>query len=611
MAETNNTLLIDAFAHFMQASSSLESQYQELQQHTQQLSIELEQVNLDLKRSLGEKEQVQSYLTNILQSLTRGVLVVDLAGKVVLCNPAASEQLGVELIPESSIQSALRSHPFLTQVCTALCEPGLRVEDVELDLEQNDQIRSLSVGRTPVYNESKTCIGISFILSDITQIRALERENRRREWLSAIGEMALELSQQINQPLGNIDQAANLLKDRFAEYDEKHFLAEEISSGVHSLNDVVAKLKALSGRARQTIVGAADTEIPVAKTRTARSDRRASGRSKHTIITGDPTTLQLLEIAAQIAGSRTTVLLQAESGTGKELLSRYIHEHSPRATKPFIAVNCAAVPEPLLESELFGHEKGAFTGASSQKIGKFEAANGGTILLDEISEMPLMLQAKLLRVLQEQEIDRVGGLKPINIDVRIIATTNRRLLDQVRTGTFREDLYYRLNVVPLELPPLRERIGDVGLLAEHFCQRYAQEMLDGSVALSSAAMEILVKHRWPGNVRELENVIQRAVALSQNSIIEPGDLMLTALTGPMTGSLSNRFEACDLTMDDAERELIFRTLAELDGNRTHAAKKLGISLRTLRNRLRDYRDQGMNVPPPSVKILPTGNSMSA
>jgi two-component system response regulator FlrC len=223
----------------------------------------------------------------------------------------------------------------------------------------------------------------------------------------------------------------------------------------------------------------------------------------------------------------------------------------------------------------------------------------------------LMLQAKLLRVLQEQEIDRVGGLKPIKIDARIIATTNRRLLDQVRAGNFREDLYYRLNVVPLELPPLRERVGDVVLLAEHFCQTYAQEMLDGSVSLSSAAIDVLTKHRWPGNVRELENVIQRAVALSQNSVIEPGDLMLTALSGFSTNSLANRFEPTDLTMDDAERELIFRTLAELDGNRTHTARKLGISLRTLRNRLRDYRDQGINVPPPTVKILPTGNSLSA
>jgi len=607
MAETNSNLLIDAFSHFMQASSSLETAYQELQQHTRQLSLDLEQANRDLKQSLAEKERVESYLKNILQSLTRGVLVTDLSGAVVLCNRAASQQLGVELQPGSELLPSLKIHPFVPYAQAAIADPQSQAEEVELEINRNDQNRIVSISRTPVYEESHTCIGISFILSDVTLLRTLERENRRREWLSAIGEMALELSQQIHQPLGTIDQAASLLKNKLPATDEQHSLAEEISYGVESLNDVVVKLKALSGRARQSI--STNEIVRELTAKPVKVDRRAKTKSSMNIVTCDPATLQVLDTARQIAASRTTVLLQAESGTGKELLARFIHENSPRTNRPFIAVNCAAVPEQLLESELFGHEKGSFTGASSQKIGKFEAANNGTILLDEISEMPLLLQAKLLRVLQEHEIDRVGGLQPIKIDVRVIATTNRRLVEQVRSGAFREDLYYRLNVVPLQLPPLRERLGDIAPLAEHFCQRYAREMRDGDMKLSSATIDTLMQHQWPGNIRELENVIQRAVALCHTSVIEPSDLMLTALSvAPTVQPLP---QVANLSVEESERLLILKALEETGGNRTHAAKKLKISLRTLRNRIREYRDQGVVITEPGVKILPTANSVSA
>jgi len=322
--------------------------------------------------------------------------------------------------------------------------------------------------------------------------------------------------------------------------------------------------------------------------------------------------LATLELAEQAAKGKSTVLIQAESGTGKELLARWIHQASPRSEGPFVAVNCAALPENLLEAELFGHEKGAFTGATMQKAGKFEIANHGTILLDEIGEMVPLLQAKLLRVLQEQEVDRVGGSRPIPIDVRVVATTNRELPAMVRAGSFREDLYYRLNVIPLSLPPLRKRRGDIVLLANYFCEKHALES-SSRKELAPETIQLLCEHDWHGNARELENVIQRATALSTNSTIYPQDLFLpgnSELSKCRSSSDSNEvsFPAPDqrasevdtkvagtldlkagFSMNEMEKKLIHLTLAETGGNRTRAAQLLGISLRTLRNKLREYR----------------------
>jgi len=328
-------------------------------------------------------------------------------------------------------------------------------------------------------------------------------------------------------------------------------------------------------------------------------DKVLASETKHTkeersgkataIITQDEKTRQVLEMAQQAAHGRATILIQAESGTGKELLARFIHEKSDRARGPFIAVNCAALPDNLLESELFGYEKGAFTGATAQKPGKFELANEGTILLDEIGEMAPILQAKLLRVLQEREVDRVGGRKPIPIDVRVIATTNRDLAELVKQGQFREDLYYRLNVIPLRLPPLRERQGDIPLLANHFCSQFGREVWGEDVKISPEAMKILTAYSWPGNVRELENVILRAVTLSNSKLLSPCDLRLIE----EAASPREKLEAPpDITVDEMEKSLILKTLRETNGNRTHAARKLGISVRTLRNKLRDYRVNG-------------------
>jgi DNA-binding NtrC family response regulator len=315
-------------------------------------------------------------------------------------------------------------------------------------------------------------------------------------------------------------------------------------------------------------------------------------RTSREIVTQDPVFSQMLCRATQAAGSSATVLIEAESGTGKELLARMIHRESPRASAPFVAVNCAALPENLLESELFGFEKGSFTGAGVSKPGKFELAHHGTLLLDEIGEMAPILQAKLLRVLQEREVDRIGGKQPIRIDVRVIATTNRDLLSQVKGGAFREDLYYRLNVIRLTIPPLRNRIGDIPLLTDLFCRRYANEFSKDGIRCSGSALDRLRSYHWPGNVRELENSIQRAVALCLGGEISLDDLLLSPTSPPVesapTESVGCVIQADATTMRDMERQLIARTLEKTGGNRTRAAKILGISLRTLRNKLNEF-----------------------
>jgi transcriptional regulator with PAS, ATPase and Fis domain len=316
------------------------------------------------------------------------------------------------------------------------------------------------------------------------------------------------------------------------------------------------------------------------------------------IITGDHRMREAIQLAKTVAQSKATVLIQGESGTGKELMASLIHENSNRASRPFVAINCAAIPENLLESELFGYERGAFTGAVSSKAGKFEFANGGTLLLDEISEMDIRLQAKLLRVLQEAEVDRIGGRKPIPVDVRIIATTNRNLANCVKEGTFREDLFYRLNVVNLTMPALRERVGDVKLLAERFMLSYAQKSGKALTTLNPGALSMLEMHTWPGNVRELENAIERAVITAKDGLIAENDIAIerTSVSLPLSGDASaDRSWAPGRTLDDIERSVILEALQYHHGNRTHTARALGISIRTLRNKLADYRRLGIHV----------------
>jgi len=331
----------------------------------------------------------------------------------------------------------------------------------------------------------------------------------------------------------------------------------------------------------------------------------------HQLIHEDQAMSAVLALADQIAGSEASILITGESGTGKEVLARYVHRKSARVEKPFISVNCAAIPENLLESELFGHEKGAFTGAIARRIGKFEEANGGTLLLDEISEMDARLQAKLLRAIQERVIDRVGGSKPVSVNIRIIATSNRDLADAVKHGTFREDLLYRLNVVNLRLPALRERPKDIRALSQHFARKYAEANGVPFRPLAGGTERLLLGHPWRGNVRELENTIHRAVLLAQGPEIAPEAIRLPDGTQvghhtatPLDSSVRDAVTSATVatrnlvgrTVADVERDLILDTLDHCLGNRTHAANILGISIRTLRNKLREYSDSGLSIP---------------
>ncbi len=364
--------------------------------------------------------------------------------------------------------------------------------------------------------------------------------------------------------------------------------------------------------------------------------RKASYSSGPNIVGEHPAVARVMALARQIAPSKATVLINGESGTGKELFARALHAWSNRSTGPFVAVNCAALPEHLLESELFGHEKGAFTGAIARKPGKFELASGGTILLDEISEMDLGLQAKLLRVLQEGEVDRVGGTDTLRVDVRVLATTNRNLEDWVKEGKFRQDLFFRLNVIPLRLPSLRERDNDVLTLAQFFMNNYSKEYGLGNSSLSVTAIDWLKSYDFPGNVRELQNLMERATLLANGKPIEPGHFLLDPDTWPIfaedltlppdniassgtqentTGSadssdvngangidgargaedVSQLFGDSVIPLHEMERIMIIKGLEVTSGNRTQAADLLGISVRTLRNKLNEYRAMGIEI----------------
>ena len=348
------------------------------------------------------------------------------------------------------------------------------------------------------------------------------------------------------------------------------------------------------------------------------------------MISRDPAMEAVIRLADQVAKSEASVLITGESGVGKEVMARYLHQKSRRADRPFISVNCAAIPDNLLESELFGHEKGAFTGAVARRIGKFEEADGGTLLLDEISEMDARLQAKLLRAIQERVIDRVGGSKPVSVNIRIIATSNRDLAKAVAEGTFREDLLYRLNVVNLRLPSLRERPGDIVVLADHFIKKYAAANGVPVRPISAAARQAISAHRWPGNVRELENAMHRAVLLATGPEIDVDAIRLPdgqplggmgaammagqAYEAPQAGVAARAAQAADAvtrsfvgqTVAAMEKTLILDTLTHCLGNRTHAANILGISIRTLRNKLNEYADEGTAIPAPMSGISASG-----
>ena len=360
--------------------------------------------------------------------------------------------------------------------------------------------------------------------------------------------------------------------------------------------DAKAAVKAIKAGAKEYIPLPPDAEL-IGEILSADSMESAQ------VICKDPAMENLLKLAKQVAPSTASVLITGESGTGKEVIAKYNHANSKRAGEPFIAVNCAAIPENLLESELFGYEKGAFTGAVARRIGKFEEANGGTMLLDEITEMDIRLQAKLLRALQERQIDRIGGIAPVNVDVRILATSNRDMHEAVKDKIFREDLYFRLNVVNIAIPPLRDRKEDILPLSEFFIRKYSDLNALPVKPLSDGAQKKLTAYAWPGNVRELENTIHRAVILSTGNEIKEEAVMLTEMPQPAAQQSSETGGTAGmvgLTVADVEKNLIIDTLKHTLGNRTHAANILGISIRTLRNKLIQYSDEGTEVPPSPI-----------
>jgi DNA-binding NtrC family response regulator len=368
-------------------------------------------------------------------------------------------------------------------------------------------------------------------------------------------------------------------------------------------NDADAAVRAIKAGAKEYIPLPPDAELIAAVL-------QAVTEETHNLIAADPAMKACVEMAEKVAPSVASVLITGESGTGKEVIARHIHRKSQRSSQNFVAVNCAAIPEQLLESELFGHEKGAFTGAVARRIGKFEEANGGTILLDEISEMDLRLQAKLLRVLQEREIDRVGGNAPIKVDVRIIATSNRNMEEEVKNKRFREDLYFRLNVMSIRIPSLRDRPLDIKPLCDFFITKFSEANGVPQRSLAANILPMLQAHPWRGNVRELENCIHRAVLMARGDEITEDAVVLSGQTPgglPMSAAVRMGQSAnanyvpgalVGRTVADVERDLIIETLQHCLGNRTHAANILGISIRTLRNKLKEYTDKGIPVPTP-------------
>ncbi len=448
-------------------------------------------------------------------------------------------------------------------------------------------------------------------------------------YISAAGKIALQRGAKVvhcedaTQALGALrnGKGADLImidiKQKIGEFIEA-IRAERIHVPVIACGigtDARSAVRAIQEGAKEYVPLPPDAELIAAILEAVTEESNA-------MIANDPAMKTVVAVADKVAPSEATIMITGESGTGKEVMSKYIHRKSKRGQGPFIAINCAAIPETLLESELFGHEKGAFTGAVSRRLGKFEEAGGGTLLLDEVSEMHPQLQAKLLRAIQEREITRIGTNDPVKIDVRIVATSNRNLEQSVQKGEFREDLYFRLNVVNIRLPSLRERKADIIPLSQFFLDKYAEQNGVAKKKLSEGARDRIMAHTWRGNIRELENTMHRAVLVSVEDEIEAAAINIQGMAAAPanqpsakapdpqgvssanrdnegTGELKNPQGVANLvgrTIADVERDMIINTLDHCLGNRTHAANVLGISIRTLRNKLAQYRDDGLDIP---------------
>ena len=413
-------------------------------------------------------------------------------------------------------------------------------------------------------NQALEVLGHTDISLVITDVRMPQMSGM--ELLACIKKTTPHMPVIILTGYASVQNAVEAMRSGAADYVMKPFTIAALQSAVQRVL-----------RRHQTDDGVAGAGSPA-----------AGGNGSRKIVTRNKKFMALLDTAVRVAASNATVLIQGESGTGKELLARFLHSNSPAAEQPYVAVNCAALPDMLAESELFGHEKGAFTGAVSRKKGKFELARQGTLVLDEISEMSLPLQAKLLRVLQEKEVDRVGGTRPVDIDTRVIAISNVDLKEAVNAGKFRKDLFYRINVVSLTVPPLRERTDDILILTRHICEKCCLANGRKPVELSDAAMKQLMAYRWPGNVRELENALERALLIGSSDRIEPEDLALETEQG-ITDSMSAQLIRAGQSVREVEKKLIVTTLKQVNDNRAQAAEMLGISIRTLRNKLKEYR----------------------
>jgi DNA-binding NtrC family response regulator len=404
---------------------------------------------------------------------------------------------------------------------------------------------------------------VSLVITDLKM-----PEMSGMEVLGAVRKLAPEIPVIVITAYGSIHNAVEAMQAGAADYLLKPFSFETLGSTVKR---VLGNIDGNGDHRHSKQIAAVEPTIK-------------------TLVTQDPKLLDILKLAKSVATSRSTVLIQGQSGTGKELLAAYIHEHSGFKDEPYVAVNCAALPDTLAESELFGHEKGAFTGAVSRKMGKFELAKHGTVVLDEISEMSPPLQAKLLRVLQEREVDRVGGSRSVPMQARVVAISNVDLKKAVSENKFREDLYYRINVVPFTIPPLRERRGDIPLLVEHFLEKYCRLNNQDKKKISDAAMTQLVNNEWKGNIRELENSIERAVLISDGPELLPEHLFLDTADTTSRSHSAISMQA-GMTVREVEKQLITKTLEEVNDNRTHAAELLGISIRTLRNKLKEYKQE--------------------
>lgn len=423
--------------------------------------------------------------------------------------------------------------------------------------------------------------------------RSLERQGHQTEYLAPEGDVARRIaSRRCDMVLAAEGMTSIGTAELMFRLQENRVAVPVLI--IASEGSVRHSIEAIRAGAADVVL-LSDDEVKLNETIENILEKKIKKESKPTateMVAGAENMQRLLEMVKRIAPSSATVLIQGESGTGKEVMARYIHRNSGRSDHPFIAMNCAALPDNLAESELFGYEKGAFTGAIARKRGRFEQAQGGTLLLDEISEMPLALQAKLLRVLQEKEVDRIGGSGTVPVDVRIIATTNRDLSQMVKEGLFRKDLYYRLRIIPLTIPPLRERSKDIPRFIEHFLIKYRSSNESGEIRFDGDAMGILTQWGWPGNVRELENTIERAMLLRNGDLMGPELLLLEEdLT---TGPDASTARLVGMTVKELEERLILQTLNHVDQNRTHAAEMLGISIRTLRNKLKEYREDDVS-----------------